>query len=511
MSKLGIELDPSEEQEVLQWPKVLEPTNDSVNYTAFCNLIVDEDYKILKEEGGAYRPKIAARTYWEGQKEKGQIGALAIRKEVTLNESAEKVKSRKIKRRTIPVEILPTMTPDDLKTAQEEIQRVKIEMCDKQLNPIEFFSRLDTWKTDAISFDDFVYSLQEDAEIIVDAKKYNLVYTLISPVNMNGLVSLKKLYNEMKLSQGNAQLKAETGMTCMERLAYYVQKNKIEKGVFINNSRNNSKHVTRADLEKIMKQIDFQYTLLDVDALFKEIDLNKNGVYGSLGHLLNNVFSKKPKLPIEGLEEQIKAIIKKVNSALPLVEKPKKITSIDTLYGLLDKNGDGYINEKEFVDGMVAILSVKITEEELKLLFAFLDINHNLTISINEIGLYILISSGDNGPQPIDIDQSISIEIDALYAKLDQDGDGKISEDELYMALRASTLGRTTHEDARELMKVLDLNKDGYLDREEYRIFMMNEIKKDILLYKDEMADLRMKFREYDIDGNGYLTKSEIM
>ena len=110
----------------------------------------------------------------------------------------------------------------------------------------------------------------------------------------------------------------------------------------------------------------------------------------------------------------------------------------------------------------------------------------------------------------IDIDDHILLEIDKLFTRLDEDHNGVLSEDELFKAISASSHNKCTREEVKNIMKSLDTDGNGFIDKEEFKVFMLSQIKQDILSAEDEMEDLRIKFKEYDLDGNGWLNPSEI-
>ncbi len=94
--------------------------------------------------------------------------------------------------------------------------------------------------------------------------------------------------------------------------------------------------------------------------------------------------------------------------------------------------------------------------------------------------------------------------------KLDSDRDGHISSEELYRGLFASKRGRVTREESNAIMLALDTDGNGYLERDEFRRYMTEQIKNDILEAEDTMEDLLTKFRQADIDGNGWLSTAEV-
>ena len=108
------------------------------------------------------------------------------------------------------------------------------------------------------------------------------------------------------------------------------------------------------------------------------------------------------------------------------------------------------------------------------------------------------------------VEAQIELEIDELFKRLDEDKNGMLTEEELFKAMCASSHNSCTRAEAKDIMRTLDTDNSNYVDREEFRTFMLGQIRRDIISAEDEMADLRIKFVEYDLDGNGWLSAAEI-
>ena len=59
-------------------------------------------------------------------------------------------------------------------------------------------------------------------------------------------------------------------------------------------------------------------------------------------------------------------------------------------------------------------------------------------------------------------------------------------------------------------MKVLVSEGQNTITKEDFMKFMLTQIKLDIITAEDEMEDLRKKFKEVDLDGNGTLSPKEV-
>eukprot|EP01022_Parablepharisma_sp_SALTPOND_P025165 TRINITY_DN576_c0_g1_i1.p1 TRINITY_DN576_c0_g1~~TRINITY_DN576_c0_g1_i1.p1 ORF type:complete len:1565 (-),score=226.38 TRINITY_DN576_c0_g1_i1:14582-19174(-) len=332
--------------------------------------------------------------------------------------------------------------------------------------------------------------------------------------DQEGKVSAKRVYDVLidgkHLMQYKSKKTSRHGTVAagiqMKKLADYMEENKISVSVFKNYAVG-GRVIKKDHLEKCLKEMRYNFTQVELDAIFKTIDIKDNG-NGSLPHLMAilNEHSTKRDQQKPQLDPIVQETITMLNKEL--VEKGISGTQ---LYYALDRNGDGYVDKAEFISGITRA-GFKVTPEKLGLLFTSLDIHQTSMLSINDLLLHITGAKHAvrDRISDLSIDDQIKLEIDKLFERLDKDHNGVLSENELFTAISVSSHNRYTREEVKEIMKTLDTNQNGFLERSEFEAFMMNQIKHDILSAEDEMDDLRTKFKEYDLDGNGWLTPEEI-
>ena len=90
-------------------------------------------------------------------------------------------------------------------------------------------------------------------------------------------------------------------------------------------------------------------------------------------------------------------------------------------------------------------------------------------------------------------------EIDGAFKLFDKDGSGNIDFYELRDAMRA--LGLTlTKEQVKEMMAKIDNDNNGFIDEDEFRVLMTEKIKE-----RNQEEELRKAFRIYDQDDTGLI------
>lgn len=92
----------------------------------------------------------------------------------------------------------------------------------------------------------------------------------------------------------------------------------------------------------------------------------------------------------------------------------------------------------------------------------------------------------------------------ASFSLFDQDGDGRVSKDELRTAMRS--LGQNpTEQDLDEIMREVDKDGNGTIEYEEF-IRMMSRRSQEI----NEEEELRKSFKVFDKDGDGVISFTEL-
>ena len=112
----------------------------------------------------------------------------------------------------------------------------------------------------------------------------------------------------------------------------------------------------------------------------------------------------------------------------------------------------------------------------------------------------------------VQLEAELSI-IQKEFAGLDVDGNGDISVKELEDILRSMRLKlKLTDKQIERVLKQIDTNNDGSIDADELMV-VLEKYDTEGVVYKalHLRSSIRQEFLKYDGDGNGYITKDEMV
>ena len=260
-------------------------------------------------------------------------------------------------------------------------------------------------------------------------------------------------------------------------------------------------------LTKTLKGIKYEFTITELDLLFKAIAL-KDDKTGSASHLMTLINKElvKSKPQILQLTDEDKETLAQLNKEIE--EKRMNRTKLNKMFNV---NGDGYVDQSEFCS-LFSHEGFTVPADKIGTLFNSLDI-YKVTV-LNSDYLLRHISgteiATDNKVRKLPIDTQISTEVETLFQVIDDVHNGTISEDQLFKAISVSCHNQCTHEEVKEIMKNLDSAQNGFISKEEFTAYMVNRIKSDAINAEDNMIDIEEKLKNYDLDLNGWLTNDKI-
>ena len=143
-------------------------------------------------------------------------------------------------------------------------------------------------------------------------------------------------------------------------------------------------------------------------------------------------------------------------------------SELGEIFGIFDRNGDGKMSLQE-LSGALSLLGIQPTEDELKVMFNQADTDGNGYIDRGEF-MTLMLGSMRLEPPNEEEEQA------EAFRAFDRDGSGKISRDELRMAM--SAIGEQVDEGELEsMLKAADRNGDGEIDMEEFKAMLGTGVK----------------------------------
>jgi calcium-dependent protein kinase len=221
----------------------------------------------------------------------------------------------------------------------------------------------------------------------------------------------------------------------------------------------------------------------------------------SSGVIMYNLLSGKT--PFDGSNAEILDKIKKgeYDITIPPLDKMSP-SAKDLMQKLLTVDVNKRISVKEalqhpwFKEQNSKELYNKILDEKIvqKLLTNLK--NYKKNSIIQETALAYLVH---NFPQMKDV-----INACKLFNQIDLNGDGKITEEELYLGLKKRLNSGSLVEDVKKIFSVLDMNNDGFIEYEE---FVRAAVSKEKFMGENV---LKFAFRFFDKDNSGKIELKEI-
>ena len=139
-----------------------------------------------------------------------------------------------------------------------------------------------------------------------------------------------------------------------------------------------------------------------------------------------------------------------------------EINNLKNVFTAFDKGNDGQISYDELRQGLIQLKSNKITEQDVIFLFKAIDVDHNGKIDYSEF-----IAATLQKANYFKSDRLLE-----AFMNFDKDKSGKISKDELIVALKAE---KSQEKEIENFIKAVDKNKDGKIDYNEFLALMQNK------------------------------------
>ncbi|CAG9322011.1 unnamed protein product [Blepharisma stoltei] len=185
--------------------------------------------------------------------------------------------------------------------------------------------------------------------------------------------------------------------------------------------------------------------------------------------------------------------------------------SAEEVFERYDIDQDGILNKEEFLKACTDF-GFSVDRLALEEVFNLIDISKNGQISINEFAMQVPGAriQNDQRVRNLDLGQQFDAEINELFKMLDIDKDGFLNYNEITQGLKAYCIVPNGQQ-LKDMMRRIDTNQNGKIEWQEFKGFMEEMIKKNIMEQEDELQDMRQKFQQADFMKLGYLTTPQLL
>ena len=139
-----------------------------------------------------------------------------------------------------------------------------------------------------------------------------------------------------------------------------------------------------------------------------------------------------------------------------------EINNLKNVFSAFDKSKDGQISYEEFRHGLIQLKSNRISEQDVYFLFKALDVNQNGKIDYTEF-----IAATLQNANYYRKDRLLE-----AFLNFDKNKSGKISKDELILALKAE---KSQEKEIEKFISAVDKNHDGKIDFNEFLALMQKQ------------------------------------
>ena len=201
------------------------------------------------------------------------------------------------------------------------------------------------------------------------------------------------------------------------------------------------------------------------------------------------------------LEEFVGLMCPYATSAVAMMTKAvRNMQEAQQLFRVLDKDGDGKISQEEMRN-----CGQKFSAKEIEAIFALGDVDNDGEIDVSEF-VAVMCPSASTVVARISKGFKTLEDVKAAFAKLDRDGDGKISKKEMAAA-------GLNEQEVNAIFSLGDSDGDGEIDLQEFITVMCPSASAVVFKVSRQFTgkdDAAKSFKKIDVNGDGLISKDEM-
>ncbi|CAK4477563.1 unnamed protein product [Aphanomyces euteiches] len=346
---------------------------------------------------------------------------------------------------------------------RQELRAVFTRAVEQGVDVAAIFRQLDTSRDGQLTCREFESALARLGFQVQDRRAFEEFCRSLDD-DGNGTISYLEFIKYMGLESSAQDSVLETLQAVLKRTVA----NGVDIGeLFQHMDADASGTISYPEFMKVIKDLDLdgQLSPAMLQELVLRIDNDKSGTIDIMEFLQ---FAKVPFDPIRMVQRRLGRV---------LTRAADQGVSVHDAFAQFDSDGSGNLSAFEF-DQALRVLKCPIPEVHLKLVLAKCDVNGDGNVSYKEFLEFCVGKKNQEAilAKPIQVQlatlfreaQAKGIDLGGCFQHFDKDGSREISADEFVKALKELGFKDTTDETIQALVRVLDKDKDGRINYDEF-------------------------------------------
>merc|ERR1719309_266136 len=264
------------------------------------------------------------------------------------------------------------------------------------------------------------------------------------------------------------------------------------RAAFASWDSNKDGQISFAELKSAVQRSGQKLTDEDINAIFVVGDIDQNGEID--------------------LDEFMKMMMPSTSDVVSKFRSIRKtVQDVQNAFRQFDRNGDGAIDKAELTSALKST-GGNFTQQEIDTIFSAADSDGNGEIDYEEFIALMCPSASDIVEKFRAKYKNVS-DVKAAFKRFDRNGDGALEKAELTAALKSSGESYSDVE-VNAIFSLGDVDGDGEITLEEFIALMSpsaSSVVKRISKSFKNLNDVKAAFKKIDKDGDGLLSKQEMM